>query len=332
MKKIFKIIGLLVLLMIVVVGGLMSYVRLGLPDVGEAPEIQVEATPERIARGKYLATSVTLCVDCHSTRDFTKFAGPVIKGTEGKGGEEFNQEMGFPGRYYARNITPSGIGDWTDGEIFRAITTGVSKDGHALFPVMPYDNYSQLDQEDIYSIIAYIRTLKPIDNDIPPSTSDFPMNFIINTIPKAPNLQGIPDKEDEVKYGSYLLTAASCRHCHTPREQGEFIVARDLSGGNSFPLPNGITVYSANITPDEETGIGRWSKEYFINKFKTYADPDSHIPVGMGEFNTIMPWNEYANMTSEDLGAIYSYLRTIPPINHKVPKVPGQATAFNIKY
>ncbi|CAN5319543.1 c-type cytochrome [soil metagenome] len=313
--------------MIVVVGGLMSYVRLGLPDVGEAPELNVEATPERIARGKYLATSVALCVDCHSTRDFSKFAGPVIKGTEGKGGEEFNQEMGFPGRYYARNITPTGIGDWTDGELFRAITSGVSKDGHALFPVMPYDNYSQLDQEDIYSIIAYIRTLKPIEHDIPPASSDFPMNFIINTIPQKPNFQGIPAKSDEVKYGSYLLTAASCRHCHTPQVRGEFIVERDLSGGNPFPLPNGITVYSANITPDEETGIGRWTKEAFINKFKTYANHEDSQVIGEGDFNTIMPWNEYANMTTEDLGAIFSYLRTIPPIENKVIRVEGQLTA-----
>ena len=81
------------------------------------------------------------------------------------------------------NLTPYHLGNWTDGEIFRAITTGVSRDGHALFPVMPYTSYAKMDPADIKDIIAYLRTLKPIHNAIPAAESDFPMNFIINTMP-----------------------------------------------------------------------------------------------------------------------------------------------------
>lgn len=76
-----------------------------------------------------------------------------------KGGEFFGPDLGFPGEFYSRNLTPANLRGWTDGEIFRAITAGVNKEGEALFPVMPYRNYSKMDKEDIYDIIAYLRTL-----------------------------------------------------------------------------------------------------------------------------------------------------------------------------
>jgi hypothetical protein len=149
-------------------------------------------------------------MDFHSTRDWTRFAGPADSTTWGKGGEIFDRTFGFPGTYYSKNITPAAVGTRTDGELYRAITSRLSKDGSALFPVMPHPSYGKRDTQDIYAIIAYLRTLKPIENKVPKSESDFPMNFIINTIPSKADPQPITNATDKVVYGKYLLNAAAC--------------------------------------------------------------------------------------------------------------------------
>src|SRR5690606_34571742 len=146
--------------------------------------IEIEQTPDRITRGRYLANHVTLCMDCHSTRDWSRYSGPMLQTDLGGGGELFSEDMGFPGKFYAANITTHKLGDWTDGEILRAVTTGVNRDGKALFPIMGYPRFGRMDQEDIYSIIAYIRTLEPVNHEIPGSEPAFPVNFLINTMPK----------------------------------------------------------------------------------------------------------------------------------------------------
>lgn len=250
-------------------------------------------------------------------RDFTLFAGPPMPGTLGGGGEVFDQTIGFPGRFISRNLTPSGLGDWTDGEIYRAITSGVSRDGSALFPVMPYPHYSQLAEEDIYSVIAYLRTLEPVENELEPSKPDFPVNFLINTMPVQPAPQVKPDQSDVINYGRYMITSAACTDCHTKMENGQF-VGEPYAGGNEYLMPGGVTVRSANLTP-HETGIGSWTKEQFVSRFKTYTDSTySPHTVQPGQFQTIMPWGMYSGMTQEDLEAIYEYLRTIPPVDHRV--------------
>ncbi len=146
MKTFLKIVLYLVILAVVGIGALLAYVKFALPDVDKAQDLKVELTPERIARGSYLANHVTVCMDCHSTRDFSKFSGPVVEGTLGKGGDRFDETMGFPGVYYSKNITPAGISRYTDGELYRGITTGVTKEGRAMFPVMPYPYYSKMDR------------------------------------------------------------------------------------------------------------------------------------------------------------------------------------------
>ncbi|MDX5346729.1 MAG: cytochrome c, partial [Hymenobacteraceae bacterium] len=228
---------------------------------------------------------------------------------------------GFPGVYYSRNITPAGIGNWTDGEVMRAITAGVTKDGKALFPVMPHHLYGQLDEQDIKAIIAYLRTLKPIQNQIPESKSDFPFNLLLNTMPAKPKFSHIPPKTDQVAYGKYLVTAAACAECHTPKDKGKNIEGMEFAGGMEFKIPETGTLRSLNITPDKENGIGNWSREAFINRFKMYDNPQAqHIAVAKGEFNTLMPWIMYSGMTEEDLGAIYAYLQSVKPVENKVER------------
>jgi mono/diheme cytochrome c family protein len=319
MEKLLKVVGLLLLLIIILGGALLTYLKVALPNVGDPEDITVEATPDRIERGRYLANTVTACMDCHSVRDWSKFSGPPTKGTLGKGGDRFDQTVGVPGVFYAKNITPFGIKRYTDGELLRVITTGVTKEGRAMFPLMPYPYYGKMDREDIYAIIAYIRSLTPIENEVPESTADFPMNFIINTIPRKASFQTRPDTTDQLAYGAYLANASGCVECHTIVNKGQIIIERSFSGGREFKFPDGSVVRSSNISSDMETGIGKWSKEQFVARFKQYADSAYSVPdVQPGEFNTIMPWTMYGQMKASDLSAIYTYLKTVRPINNKV--------------
>jgi hypothetical protein len=328
MKKFLKIFGIIVAIIILVVAGLLTYVKTALPNVGEPADLKIEYTQERIERGKYLANSVTVCMDCHSTRDWSKFSGPLIEGTFGKGGDRFDQSVGMPGVYYAANITPAGISRYTDGELFRVITTGVTKEGRAMFPLMPYPYYSKLDREDVYSIISYVRSLTPIENQVPVSSSDFPMSFIINTIPKKAELGTRPDPSDQLAYGAYMTNASGCIECHTRFEKGAIVREFAFGGGREFMFPDGSVVRSSNISTHPVTGIGTWTKENFIARFKAYADSSYVTPsVKPGEFNSIMPWTMYAQMKTEDLEAIYVYLKTVQPIDNKVTTFTAGSTA-----
>jgi mono/diheme cytochrome c family protein len=320
MKKIVRVLGMLLALVIVAAAAGVIYIKTALPNVGEAPQITIQKTPARIERGKYLANHVTICMDCHSSRDWNLYSGPLMEGNFGGGGEVFGRELGFPGVYYARNITPYGIGQWTDGEVFRAITTGVSRDGSPLFSVMPYHGYGQLDQEDIYSIVSYLRTLQAVKHDIPAPEKDFPVNILINTMPSKANLQTKPAETDVLGSGKYLVRAGGCVECHSMREKGNIVAGTEFGGGMEFALPSGL-VRSANITPDKKTGIGLWSQEAFVKKFKMYAD-SAYMPhkVGLKEMNTTMPWMMYADMKESDLKAIFTYLQSLAPITHAVVK------------
>ncbi|WP_299390568.1 c-type cytochrome [uncultured Gelidibacter sp.] len=282
-------------------------------------DITIESTPEQIARGNYLANHVTICMDCHSERDWSKFSGPPIQESLGMGGELFDQKFGFPGSYYAKNITPTGIGRYSDAELFRAITTGITKEGRAMFLIMPYPYYGQMDKEDIKAIIAYIRTLKPIEHTVPESSSDFPMSLIINTIPHKANFTIRPEKTDVVNYGKYLVSAASCIECHTQTDKGTLVAGLEFSGGREFPFPNGAMLRSKNITPDMETGIGTWTEQMFIDLFHSRSNAAITDKMLTSDgFNTVMPWTMYADMEEDDLKAIYAYLRTVKPIGNSV--------------
>lgn len=320
MKRLKKI--LTIFLIVLTVAGVSGYIYFNqqFPRVQKVEDIKIEVTPARLERGKYIFHHAAACVDCHSERDFSKLSGPIKPGTEGKGGDKFDEEFGLPGTFYARNITPYGIGDWTDGEVLRAITEGISKDGTALFPIMPYLVYGKMDKEDIYSVIAYIRTLPAIKNDVPRSKPNFPMSLIMKTIPTTKKFSVKPDPSNSVEYGRYVVEMASCTDCHTPSEGGEPIPGKSFSGGIEIKLPGNTVVRTANLTPDA-TGLGPWSKEQFIKRFKQCSDPAyGNTPYKPGEFQTVMPWTVYAGLTEQDLGAVYDYLRTLPAVKNQVEK------------
>ncbi len=326
MKRVLRIGGYVLGVLAVIIAVLVGYLNFAFPKVSPAASITIEATPARLERGAYLVNHVVGCVDCHSTRDWSKFAGPIIAGTEGKGGEKFDKETGgFPGTLYSKNITPYNLKNWTDGELYRLITTGVTKDGKAIFPLMPYPAYAKMDPEDVRSVIAYLRTLPEIATEpYPETTLDFPLNLIVKTIPQdALDPMELPERSDTLAYGKYLVTIAACTDCHTPMDdKGGRLPGMEYAGGMEFRSPlTGDIVRSANITQSIETGIGAWTEEVFLGRFKTYRDSTNrNKTVKAGEFNTAMPWLLMSGMKDEDLKAIYRYLKTIPPVEHKVEK------------
>ena len=306
--------GIIVILVIV-----MSYIRLVLPNVGAAPDMKVEFNAQKADHGRYLAWHVMMCADCHSQRDFTLFSGPPKPGTEFVGGDIFDQSLGLPGKFVSGNITPAGIGNYTDGELFRVLTTGVTNDRRALFPIMPYPNFGRLDERDIKAVIAYLRTLEPVDVVHPPSEVGFPFSLILRTIPKKANLRERPAITDAIAYGKYKYTAAACGDCHTMLEKGRF-VGPESGGGREFSFPDGRIVRAPNLTP-HATGIAYLNKNTFIKRFTNYAEEDYQLPyVGPNEFQTIMPWHMYAKMSETDLGAIYDYLSSLEPFDNAVER------------
>ena len=321
MKKLLKIVGWVLGIVVLLIAAGIGYLFMKYPDVGPVREITATATPERIARGAYLANHVSVCIDCHSERDWTYFSGPIVPGTEGKGGEKFDETLGYPGTIYAHNVTPAALGSQSDGVLYRAITSGVDKNGKAMFPLMPYPNFNKMSEEDVLSIIAYLRTLKPIENTPPATVLKAPMNLIVRTIPMKRTQQPEPDTSNTYEYGKYLVTMANCSDCHTQQVKGTPVAGMEFAGGFQFPFANGAVVRSANITPDEETGIGAWSESDFVSRFKFYDSVEGRTlkPEAVG-YNSIMPWTMYAGMTEKDLSAIYKYLRTVKPVKNKVEK------------
>jgi hypothetical protein len=287
-------------------------------------------TPERIARGKYLFEHVADCGRCHSGRDFGRVGGPLVPGREGCGNVVSTFLNGMPGVVVAPNITPdveTGIGSWSDGEKIRAIRDGVDKDGNALLPMMPYTDYRLMSDVDVESVVAYLDSLAPIRHALPKTLVDFPINLLIKSVPRPVGHVAPPESSDPQKYGRYLAALAGCGGCHTPKRKGRRLAGMDFAGGEIIATQAG-SVVTANITPDLDTGIGKWSPEFFQKKFYEYKDYAEHgpPPVAGPQSFTLMPWLAFSGFTREDLGAIYVFLRSVKPVRHLVethPSVPG---------
>lgn len=274
-----------------------------------------------VARGEYLANHVAVCIDCHSIRDTGHFSMPVVPGTEGGGAAfAFTKAESVPGEVTPPNITPAALKDWSDEELIRAITKGVNKKGDTIFPIMPYHSYSKMAKKDILAIVAYIRSLKPVEHTTPARKMEVPMSMF-GPLPEV-NLDknDVPDTTNKVAYGAYLTIAAACADCHTPMGPRGPDFSRVFSGGTVFDNPV-FKVAVANITPDSTTGIGTWTEEMFVKKFKANASAEM-LQTRPGRQNTFMPWSMYGKMRDDDLKAIYAFLRTVKPISNKVEKFP----------
>jgi hypothetical protein len=189
---------------------------------------------------------------------------PVVPGTEGGGSAfPFGEAVGVPGEVTSPNITPFALKDWTDEEIVRAITRGINKKGDTLFPIMPYHSYSKMAKSDINAIVAYLRTLKPIERTTPPRNLKIPASMF-GPLPSGDlEHNNIPDTSDQLKYGAYMTTIAACAECHTPMGPQGPDFSKIYAGGFVFNTPM-FKVAVSNITPDSATGIGVWTEEMFV--------------------------------------------------------------------
>ena len=208
---------------VVLAGAALAWLAIRSPEQRPPSAEKVEATPERLARGEYLTLHVTHCLGCHSDLHADRFAIPIKAGTEGQGGFLFDKKLGVPGLVQAQNITSdpeTGLGGWTDGEVLRAMREGVDRKGQALFPMMPYEGYREMSDDDARAIVAYVRTLKPIRHEVAPKRIDFPVNLLVKFAPKPVTSRiETPTAKDGLAYGKYLATIAGCRDLpHADRE------------------------------------------------------------------------------------------------------------------
>ncbi len=330
-KKTLLILGWLVPAVVIVGGAGLAWLFLRKPAMAPPSSIRVAMTTERVARGQYIFESVADCGGCHSQRDFSYVGGPEVPTGRGRGNIMSDVLKGLPGVVVAPNITPdkeTGIGAWTDGEKIRAIREGVDRDGDALFPMMPYEGYARFSDEDVQALVAFLDSLPPIHNPLPKTKLDFPVNLLIKSTPKPVGSVAAIDKSNSLKFGEFLVAVAGCGDCHTPvDDKRQPLPGKLLAGGQILDSPIGKVV-SANITPDIETGIGKWSQAFFVKKFydyKEYASAGSPPAVGRQSF-TLMPWLNFSQKTEEELTAIYAYLRTVPRVHNPVETHPGFPT------
>jgi hypothetical protein len=300
-----------------------GYLVLRKPTMAAPSDVHVAMTLERIARGKYIF-ELSDCDGCHSGRDFSRFGGPVIVSQRGQG-VEFPKELGLPGRIASRNITmdrETGIGRWTDGEKIRAIREGISRDGKQLFPMMPYERFREMSDEDVYSLVAFLNTLPPVKHRVEPSRVDFPVSVLMKSVARPAGHVPDPNHADRLRHGKYLVNLAGCAECHTESEKGKPKPGMLLAGGERFAFP-GMAVVSANITPDLQSGIGRWSEKDFVDRFEDYREyAEKGSPASGPDNFTVMPWLLFSRLPADDLRAIYAFLRTQKPVYHAVDSHP----------
>ena len=243
------------------------------------------------------------CGNCHTPRDDDR---QLIASKELAGGRVFALPIGH---VVMPNITPdkeTGIGGWTDDQIITVIREGKRPDGGMIGPVMPIGFYRDISDGDMRAIVAYLRSVPPVSQKAEKSTYKV-------TIPSSygPPAGSVPDvpRTDRIVYGGYLAgPVGHCISCHTPMVQGRLDFSRTGSGGREFEAPGGGTILARNITPDLETGIGKWSDQDIKTAITTGVRPNGGLPV------PVMGISWYAHISGDDLDAIVTYLRSLKPI------------------
>jgi mono/diheme cytochrome c family protein len=260
-------------------------------------------------RGRYLANAVSLCVFCHSEIDWSREGFPP-KGERFAGGSPPFPE-GRPART-APNLTPdveTGAGTWTDTTLARAVRQGIGHDGRPLSPLMPCASFREMADEDVESIILYLRSMPGVQRRTPTSSlSALPLRRAPG--PVETGAMETPALSTGLEAGSYLLRIAACGYCHTPLgADGKPVPGMDLAGGNTFKGPWGEVV-APNITPDP-TGLDLLSERDFERAVRKGDRHGSRL-------NAVMPWGYYRDMTESDVHSIYAALKGRRGVRHEV--------------
>jgi mono/diheme cytochrome c family protein len=272
----------------------------------------------RIARGSYLANGVGRCFWCHSPLDSQN---PAVPRPETLGSGDILDEKA---RIFAPNITPdgqTGVGEWTDAQLARAIRGGVGRNGVRLRSDHPTPYFSVMTDSDLASLIAYIRSLRPIRRPLPRSA---PERSRGESIQKAVAPAREADLTTPERRGAYLVQLGECRGCHSPPRKNDPDHRFEFGGGRRFFIekgagielfgepPRGATVVSSiNLTPDP-SGIPHYTEAIFLQTIRTGR------VAGVRPLSAAMPWVFFRTLTDRDLSDVYAYLRTVPPVRHRV--------------
>jgi mono/diheme cytochrome c family protein len=267
------------------------------------------AETDEIKRGAYLATAGD-CIACHTAKAGKPFAGGL--------------PIGIPmlGTIYSSNITPdkaTGIGNWSLADFDQAMRHGISKDGHNLYPAMPYVSYAKLNDADIASLYAYFeKGVQPVSNTLPKSSIPWPMNmrwplklWNVGFLP-AVGYQPKAGQSEAWNRGAYLVQGlAHCSTCHTPRGVAMQEVALDETG-KGFLGGSVLAGWNAyNITSAKNSGIGGWTQTQLVQYLRTGSVPGLAQAAGpMGEAVE----HSFSHLQASDLDAIATYIRTVPAV------------------
>ncbi len=270
------------------------------------PAITTTTDSNVILRGKHLIFGAAHCADCHSKTN----ADSLIRLGEEvslSGGIVFDLPVG---KIYSKNITPdkeTGIGNYTDAEIARALRYGVHPDGTVVFDFMPFHDLSD---EDMTAIISYLRAQKPVKHKVPDNSLNLlgkaVKAFMVKPVGPRGEVPVTMTKDSSAVYGAYLANnVANCGGCHTQRTlSGEF-TGEPYAGGND--IDGFIT---PNITTDSSSKMFGWTEKNFMDRFR------------MGKLipKSPMPWQSFGRMSDQELKAIYAYLKTLDPVKTKTDK------------
>jgi mono/diheme cytochrome c family protein len=264
-----------------------------------------------VARGKYVFGATGGC-GCH-----TEKGQPV-----NSGGRKYEGPFGT---VYSSNITPdrqTGIGDWTDEQIITAIRLGRRPNGERLIPVHPYTVFNGMAGEDLKALVAFLRTVPPVNRPNTPKKISVPMfesvflpAWLAAFAPRETPPATAPTSG--VARGEYLVRAVGhCGECHTPRGVTYATDSSRFLGGTPKG-PEGDPV--PNITPDKDTGL-KWSEEEIADYLETGNKPDGDVAGGLMAEVIEGTAAGYKNLTKEDRLAIARYLKTIPAVRNKISK------------
>jgi mono/diheme cytochrome c family protein len=315
MKRFLRWLGIAVAIVVAVMGAAAAWVAVApIPHYAVAKvEFPVDVTPEHVARGK--RSVEMLCASCH-----------MDSATGGLTGKRMPDVPAQFGEAWSLNITnhpAKGIGGWTNGEIVYLLRTGIARDGRYTPPWMV--KLPNASDEDLRDIIAFLRSDDPLvqarDVDGHASRPSFLTKVLCRVafkpFPYPAQAIAAPAPADAVAYGRYLVDSRLlCYSCHS----ADFKTNDDshpekspgyLGGGNAMPDLGGKVVHTANLTPDAETGIGRWTAAEFRRALKEGIRPDNR-PLRY-------PMVPYRPLSDEEADAIFAYLRSVPPVRNKVP-------------
>lgn len=326
MKKLFKVLGIIVLILILAIGITAIYVQTSYRKLyAETPYPDIHASKDTaiIAWGKYLVTGPAHCAVCHAA-DGMQMDVDAGKEVPLSGGWKLQIPLGT---FRSRNLTSdkeTGIGNLTDGQIARALRYNVDHTGRVLLPLMPFQEMSEY---DMTAVISYLRTLQPIHHEVPPTEFTFlgKAIYLFTFRPKMPETKPLvkSERDSTAEYGKYLATCvANCYGCHTDRDlqTGQF-TGKPFAGGFHMPADsnsNGYAFITPNITTDQETGrLAGWTEETFVNRFRQ----------GRLQKGSPMPWGPFSRMSDIEIKAIYRFLQTVDPVRVQIEKTvfaPGQ--------